>query len=122
MVENAFVGSSILRRLQFLRLAMKCAKHGFKDGSFLDMLVKNSHNIKYFLQWLNTQPLAECSEPVMIEVKQLMKGAQIPEIKAKDDNYEFEMQRLHFITRYKPKKIESAKIDQVNAAAARQQI
>jgi hypothetical protein len=47
----------------------------------------------------------------MIEVKQLMKTMQIPDLKAKDAQYETEMNRLDFIARYKPKKVESALID-----------
>lgn len=111
MVESAFVGSSFGKRLEFLKLAFKCAKHGFKEGSFLDFLLKQATHVRYFLQWLNTQAMAECVEPMMIEVKTLMRSMQIQDLKVKDAGYEDEMGKLDFIGRFKQRKVESALID-----------
>lgn len=58
------------------------------------------------------------ADPSLLAVKELLRGAKVS-VKDKDSSYESEMSRLNFLARYQPKKVESAKIDQVSAAAAR---
>lgn len=119
MVENAFVGSSFINRLEFMNLAIKCAKHGFKEGSFLDMLVREASHFKYFIQWLNTMPMAECVETTMRNVKTLLRGHSIAEIKTKDNNFEHEMQRLNFIGRLRPLPDKNQNKDETGASPAK---
>ena len=119
MTESAFVGSSLAVRYNFLRLLFRVCPSTSSD-TFLSSLLAHSSSLRLFLEWTLSQKASSCSDAHFLEVRTLAK-AVAPLVKGAESNNnpnrDSEFSRLDYLGRFRPQKIESALIDQVNAGA-----
>ncbi len=113
LIEGAFVQTSLGQRSEWLAKLLKCQK----TPSFLESIFKNTTQFKYYCQWLVVGSASD--DPLSQDIRQGLKKLHGIQLSQMYPDYDSQIARFNFLARFKPVKVVSELVKQMDEANAR---